>query len=292
MVKKHYKYVIGDWTLFPQSSEILNNQGSRLILTPKVIDTLVLLAEANGDVVLKGDLLDLIWKDTVVTNNSLNKVISELRTVFNDSRSKPKYIKTVHKKGYSLIVPISKIEIMHEAIKIKKSRKINIFLIIFSLIVISFIWFYMVESSIEERVLSPNGNFVASIKYKKSVYKLSVKNVLEDIEIKIDSFAQPESIAMNWSSNSENIIYNTTLKNQKYYSINIYNLKESKKNYIKFSKSLKDNIFDLYGDSLTSTFLNHNKIERKNDKVYYILNATNDTIKVLFFKDLIRDFKW
>lgn len=51
--------------------------------------------------VLKEEIMNHVWKDTIVTDDSLTKAISKLREVLDDS-GKMKTIKTVRGVGYTL----------------------------------------------------------------------------------------------------------------------------------------------------------------------------------------------
>jgi TolB-like protein/DNA-binding winged helix-turn-helix (wHTH) protein/Tfp pilus assembly protein PilF len=79
--------------------------GGREKLDPKVMDTLVVLAEDAGRVVLRDTLMARLWPDTVVTDESLSRCIYELRRQLSlaggDERFKA-MIETVPKRGYRL----------------------------------------------------------------------------------------------------------------------------------------------------------------------------------------------
>lgn len=53
------------------------DQSTRLL--PRAIRFLQVMAEANGAVMTRGDLLDRIWPNVTVTDESLTQVVSELR---------------------------------------------------------------------------------------------------------------------------------------------------------------------------------------------------------------------
>jgi DNA-binding winged helix-turn-helix (wHTH) protein/TolB-like protein len=71
-------------------------------LTPKVFDILLKLAENNGHVLSKDELLQAVWPDTVVEENNLTQNISVLRKVLGDGP----YIETVPRCGYRFAVPV------------------------------------------------------------------------------------------------------------------------------------------------------------------------------------------
>lgn len=71
------------------------------------MQVLVSLAQAQGQVVSKQELLRTVWADTVVVEMVLTRAISELRRVFQDKPTKPEYIETISKSGYRLIAPVT-----------------------------------------------------------------------------------------------------------------------------------------------------------------------------------------
>lgn len=78
------------------------------ILTPKAIAVLCVLAEHQGEVISSDRIMELVWKGRVVSTNTLQRNISQLRKVFEDSNQSQQIIKTHSKKGYSLEAPVIK----------------------------------------------------------------------------------------------------------------------------------------------------------------------------------------
>lgn len=76
-------------------------------LRPRVLDTLLMLAEKSGEVVSKESLLDGVWPDTVVEENNLNQNILALRRVLEADSGNGVRIETLPRRGYRLIAPPS-----------------------------------------------------------------------------------------------------------------------------------------------------------------------------------------
>jgi len=70
-------------------------------LEPKAMQVLYQLALSAGETVSRNELMDKVWHGRVVIDDSLTRVISQLRQHFNDSKTR-KVIQTVPKKGYRL----------------------------------------------------------------------------------------------------------------------------------------------------------------------------------------------
>src|SRR5215831_11551732 len=76
-------------------------------LTPKALAVLRHLAERPGQVVTKEELFGAAWPDTVVSEAALTYCIRELRHALRDDARIPRYIETVHRRGYRFIAPLT-----------------------------------------------------------------------------------------------------------------------------------------------------------------------------------------
>jgi len=83
----------------------INGQINRL--PPKAIALLCVLAENQGEVYSIEDIMKIVWEDRVVSSNSLQRCISQLRKALNDDAQTQRVIKTYSKKGYSLEIPVT-----------------------------------------------------------------------------------------------------------------------------------------------------------------------------------------
>jgi DNA-binding winged helix-turn-helix (wHTH) protein len=75
-------------------------------LTGKPFETLVFLVQNQGRTVKKEALLDAVWKDLFVTENTLERAISEIRPALGDDRERPAFIQTVPRKGYRFVATV------------------------------------------------------------------------------------------------------------------------------------------------------------------------------------------
>src|SRR5207249_8494069 len=57
-------------------------------------------------VVEKQELFEKIWKETFVTDNTLMRAVKEIRRELGDDAGAPRYIETVHKRGYRFIAEV------------------------------------------------------------------------------------------------------------------------------------------------------------------------------------------
>jgi TolB-like protein/DNA-binding winged helix-turn-helix (wHTH) protein/Tfp pilus assembly protein PilF len=96
---------IGAWDVFPQRNLLKSPEHARA-LEPKVMDVLVFLAERQGEVVSRQQILDAVWREAVVGDEVVSRVISLLRTELGDDQKNPRYVKTISKRGYCLVADV------------------------------------------------------------------------------------------------------------------------------------------------------------------------------------------
>jgi DNA-binding winged helix-turn-helix (wHTH) protein/predicted ATPase len=81
--------------------------GQREKLTLKAWAVLNFLVERAGQVVTKDEVFQVVWPDVVVGEAVLTVCIRELRQALGDDAKAPRYIETVHRRGYRFIAPLS-----------------------------------------------------------------------------------------------------------------------------------------------------------------------------------------
>ncbi|WP_324075559.1 MAG: transcriptional regulator [Erythrobacter sp.] len=69
-------------------------------LNARYLDVLILLVEAQGDLVTKDRFMDEVWRGIPVTDEALTQAIRSLRRALGDDAARPVYIETVPKYGY------------------------------------------------------------------------------------------------------------------------------------------------------------------------------------------------
>ncbi|MEP1383284.1 MAG: winged helix-turn-helix domain-containing protein [Paraglaciecola sp.] len=100
MELRSYDFKIGDW--YVSISECsLSSDTEVLHIEPKAMEVLEMLAQAQGELVSRGAIMEKIWHGRHVTDYALNNVIASLRKYL-DAENKNKYIVTRPKRGYQL----------------------------------------------------------------------------------------------------------------------------------------------------------------------------------------------
>lgn len=83
----------------------LRRQGKELALQPKPLAVLTYLVEHHGRLVTKAALIEAVWPDTAVTDNSLARCLLEIRRTLSDDSQR--MIRTVARRGYVFAVPVT-----------------------------------------------------------------------------------------------------------------------------------------------------------------------------------------
>src|SRR6184192_3343087 len=90
-------------------ARLLFFNGQRVVLTPKAVDLLIALVEAQGQTVDKHELLRRVWPDTVVEEGSLSSHIFQLRRALGAGAGGRRFIETIPKRGYRFVSPCAQL---------------------------------------------------------------------------------------------------------------------------------------------------------------------------------------
>jgi predicted ATPase/DNA-binding winged helix-turn-helix (wHTH) protein len=91
------KYLFGEFTL-DIARGCLHRAGAEVKLRPKVYETLKYLVEHPGQLIAKQELMQAVWPNAFVTDDSLVQCTLELRRALNDGGQR--LLKTVPRRGY------------------------------------------------------------------------------------------------------------------------------------------------------------------------------------------------
>src|SRR5512138_475771 len=93
----HRIYSFGDFAL-DLTTGCLHHNGDEVKLRPKAFEALRYLVENSNRLVSKEELVQAIWTDAIVTDNSLVQCLKEVRAALHDEAHL--IIKTVPRRGY------------------------------------------------------------------------------------------------------------------------------------------------------------------------------------------------
>jgi Tol biopolymer transport system component/DNA-binding winged helix-turn-helix (wHTH) protein len=99
-------YAFGDFRLDVPAGTLSRNGVGNVPLPSRAFDSLVYLVEHRDRLVRKNELIDAVWHDVVVTDDSLIHAISVLRRALSDDPNNCHYVQTVPRRGYRFIAPV------------------------------------------------------------------------------------------------------------------------------------------------------------------------------------------
>lgn len=101
-------YSFGPFRLEVEERRLLR-EGQAIQLRGKIFDTLCVLVANRGRLMRKDELLETIWPNSAVEENSLDQNISHLRKALADGKNF-KYIETVPRQGYRFVAEVAEHE--------------------------------------------------------------------------------------------------------------------------------------------------------------------------------------
>ncbi|MBO0721359.1 MAG: winged helix-turn-helix domain-containing protein [Blastocatellia bacterium] len=101
-VKRYYEF---DSFRLDLSARVLMRDSAIIPLTPKALDTLVVLVERCGELVGRAELLRAVWPDVFVEENNLNSNIFMLRRALGAGN----YIATIPRRGYRFMASVREV---------------------------------------------------------------------------------------------------------------------------------------------------------------------------------------
>ncbi|MHB8652954.1 MAG: winged helix-turn-helix domain-containing protein [Terriglobia bacterium] len=88
----------------------LRRQGQAVKLEKVPMELLILLAEKEGQLVTREEIIQRLWGDNVFVDarQGINTAISKIRVALKDDPEQPRILQTVFGKGYRLMAPIER----------------------------------------------------------------------------------------------------------------------------------------------------------------------------------------
>ena len=96
---------LGEWTFEPELDRIA--RGGKIVkLEPQLARLLHFLAQGAGRVLTKDEIIDGVWGTRFVADSALTRAMAELRRALGDDAHHPRFIGTIPKRGYRLVVTV------------------------------------------------------------------------------------------------------------------------------------------------------------------------------------------
>lgn len=97
---------VGPWWVEPATGKLQHRDGNEEHLRPQEMNLLCCLASADGRVVAREEILAEVWDDAAVEEGAITRCVSEIRKALGDEAKAPRFIETIPKRGYRLIVAV------------------------------------------------------------------------------------------------------------------------------------------------------------------------------------------
>jgi TolB-like protein len=98
----------GVFDLDPRAGES-RKRGVKLKLSTRAYTVLLTLLQSPGEVITRAQIRTTVWPDQPFMDfdSSINKAVSQIRTVLSDNGQSPRFIETVSNRGYRFIAPVA-----------------------------------------------------------------------------------------------------------------------------------------------------------------------------------------
>jgi DNA-binding winged helix-turn-helix (wHTH) protein len=106
-----YEITSGDscFRLDVRTGELLRDNGERVSLTRQQWELLIYFLENPQTLLTKDDLQLNVWKRAVVNDEAVSQAVRALRRALEDDKSEPRFIATIHGRGYQFIANVEQI---------------------------------------------------------------------------------------------------------------------------------------------------------------------------------------
>lgn len=89
----------------------LRREGRLIHLRLQSVQVLRMLLERSGELVTRSEITDALWPDDVDVDveQGLNHCVKEVRVALGDSKDAPRYLQTLPRRGYRMLVEVQEI---------------------------------------------------------------------------------------------------------------------------------------------------------------------------------------
>lgn len=107
--------------LDPEKFSLLSGD-TPVAIEPRVFSVLVYLIENQDRIISKDELIEKLWKGSVVSDMALNTCIKSARKALDDNGKQQKYIRTLPKRGFQFIGNVTEQEALSSSNQSEKSQ--------------------------------------------------------------------------------------------------------------------------------------------------------------------------
>ena len=95
-------FQLGALKVFPGTRQV-SHDGRAITLEPRIMQVLVALARADGEILSRADLTDLCWNGRTVGDNAIHRAVSKIRDLGSGIAACSFTVETISKVGYRLL---------------------------------------------------------------------------------------------------------------------------------------------------------------------------------------------
>lgn len=106
---RHEIYRFDAFQVDPHAWRLLRD-GREVHLEPIVLKLLIYLISHRDRLVPRRELIDTVWRGTVISDSALSQAVARLRKALDDDPRAPRYIETVHSQGFRFIAEVEEVE--------------------------------------------------------------------------------------------------------------------------------------------------------------------------------------
>ena len=100
---------LGEWEVLPLRG-VLRKGTQEEKPEPRVFGVLIALAKRDGDLVTRDELVDELWDGRPTSDEPINRCLSQLRRHLGDQSRPHRYVETLTRRGYRLMLPVELLE--------------------------------------------------------------------------------------------------------------------------------------------------------------------------------------
>ena len=97
---------LAEFEIRPLSGRIRSPEGRNASIQPRAMEVLLVLVEADHEVVTHEELGDRVWGDRRVSHSQVSRCVSDIRHALDDHVEVPRFIQTLRGRGYRLVAPV------------------------------------------------------------------------------------------------------------------------------------------------------------------------------------------
>ena len=132
-IERQSHHTIGNWGFSAEYGITDSPDGNNLILEPRLSRLLYVLSLSANEIASRKELIENVWTDAVVNDESLTRAVADLRKILSSNYGKAIEIETIPRRGYRLVLQTEP-RLIALKLRISHPKRYVIFAIVFFLL--------------------------------------------------------------------------------------------------------------------------------------------------------------